>query len=224
MREYYTNERIKQVLEMAADESVNTCLARADDHIMGVWNEYRGEGGRVRYWIAQTAPERKPVERNIDEAIANGASAIYLQGVMVDQHFASGKLEALRPWLERIRAAGLPAGMASHRPDVHPVAEHIGLPVDFYMQCFYNLTQRDEAYLAEDRARAVETILSLPKPVIAYKIMAAGRNEPHEAFSYAFANIKPTDAVCVGVFPKYRPNEVAEDVMLTRRYVATRRG
>lgn len=224
MREYYTNERIKQVLETAADEGVNTCLARADDHIMGVWNEYRREGGRVRYWIAQTAPERKPPERNIDETIAHGASAIYIQGVFVDRYFASGKLEDLRPLLERIRAAGLPAGMGSHRPDVLPVAERLGLPVDFYMQCFYNLTQRKGIYLAEDRARAVETIQSLSKPVIAYKILAAGRNEPHEAFSFALARIRPSDAVCVGVFPKHRPREIAEDAALTRRYISARRG
>jgi len=65
-----------------------------------------------------------------------------------------------------------------------------------------------------------ETIRRIDKPCVAYKILAAGRNEPEAAFEYAFANIKPTDPVCVGVYTEHHPDQVAEDVALTATYGA----
>ena len=52
-------------------------------------------------------------------------------------------------------------------------------------------------------------IRQVEKPVLAYKILAAGRladrpAEIEKAFEYAFRNIKPTDGVIVGMFPKFR--------------------
>jgi len=45
-------------------------------------------------------------------------------------------------------------------------------------------------------------------PCFAFKILGAGRHCDSQeavqaAFNFAFANIKPTDAVVVGMFPKY---------------------
>jgi len=51
------------------------------------------------------------------------------------------------------------------------------------------------------------------KPCFAFKILAAGRIGPRaadEAFRTAYASIKPTDGVFVGVFPRVR-DEVREN-------------
>jgi hypothetical protein len=89
------------------------------------------------------------------------------------------------------------------------------------MACFYNLsrTPREsalvsgkpaagEAYPDQDPPRMCETIRTTEKTCLAFKIMAAGRNcatqdDVRAAFEYAFANIKPHDAVVVGMFDKY---------------------
>jgi hypothetical protein len=218
MLDWYTTDRVKQTLEQAADEGVNTCLARGDRHIQRLFREYWNEGGRITNWIAQTAPEYESIPRNIKEAASAGAKGIYIQGAHVDRLFAGGRLEDVRPWLDEIRERGAAVGVGSHRPEVLRIVQDKGWPADFYMQCFYNLSERNEEYLAEDREKAVLTIRQLEKPTIAFKILAAGRNDPEEAFSFAFKNIKATDAVCVGVFPKHRPREIAQDAQLTRRY------
>jgi hypothetical protein len=54
--------------------------------------------------------------------------------------------------------------------------------------------------------------------------MAATRNcgtpeSVRAAFEYAFTNIKPTDAVVVGMFPKYR-NQVEENAQYVREMTA----
>lgn len=218
MLDWYTVDHLKQTLDQAADQGVNTCVARGDRHIQRMFREYWLGGGRIKNWIAQTAPEYASIPRNINEATSAGAKGIYIQGAHVDRLFAEGLLEEIRPWLDEIRKRDAAVGVGSHRPDVLRIVQDKGWPVDFYMQCFYNLSERDEEYLAEDREKAVRTIRELEKPTIAFKILAAGRNDPEEAFPFAFSNIKSIDPVCVGVFPKHRPYEIAQDAELTRRH------
>jgi hypothetical protein len=58
----------------------------------------------------------------------------------------------------------------------------------------------------------VQLIQRLRRPAIHYKIMAAGRNEPDEAFAFAAAHMRPMDATCVGVHTKDNPDMVRENV------------
>ena len=64
----------------------------------------------------------------------------------------------------------------------------------------------------------VRTIRAIDKPCIAFKILAAGRNEPEAAFRFAFEQIKPTDPVCVGFYTEEQPTQVADNVALTVKY------
>jgi len=71
-----------------------------------------------------------------------------------------------------------------------------------------------ECYLLAEREERVATIQHLGRPVIHYKILAAGRNDPAAAFAYTARHMRPEDAVCVGIFAKDNPNMLAEDVDL----------
>ncbi|MFH1741279.1 MAG: hypothetical protein ABIH23_19925 [bacterium] len=219
MRDWYSVKRIKDTLNQAADEGVNTFLGRGDKHVMRMLQEYWNEEGRIEHWIAQSAPEFGSMSRNIGEVAGYGGRGMYIQGAHVDRLFAQGKLEDVRPWLDEIKERGMLAGVGSHRPDILRIVQDKGWPADFYMQCFYNITEHgDKVYPAEDREKAVRTIRELEKPTIAFKILAAGRNDPEEAFSFAFKNIKPGDPVCVGIFMKDRPHEIKQNAALTRKY------
>jgi len=51
-------------------------------------------------------------------------------------------------------------------------------------------------------------IRQVPRPCLGFKILAAGRRcdsreSVRQAFEFAFQNIKPSDAVIVGMFPKF---------------------
>lgn len=72
----------------------------------------------------------------------------------------------------------------------------------------------EEWFLEEDRAIMAQVIQTLSKPVIHYKIMAAGRNDPQEAFSFAARFMRPTDMVCVGVYTKDAPHMLRQDLEL----------
>jgi hypothetical protein len=65
-------------------------------------------------------------------------------------------------------------------------------------------------------------IARLSKPAIHYKVMAAGRNTPAEAFAYVARHLRPTDAVCVGIFTKNKPDMLREDVELLKQGLLAR--
>jgi hypothetical protein len=228
MRQWYTTARIKATLTEAEACGVTTFLGRADNHIIRMLSEYRDEGGGID-WIAQTAPELASIERSVDRAISGGANAIFVHGGQTDRMLANDELGTLADIVQRIRDAGLSAGIAGHNPDVHRWAED-HLDLDFYMCCYYNPSRRDEqaerdatareTYRDEDRQIMVQLIQQLRRPAIHYKILAAGRNDPEEAFAYAAAHMRPTDAVCVGVHTKDNPNMVRDNAERLSRCLA----
>ncbi|MCX7804109.1 MAG: hypothetical protein N3A38_02860 [Planctomycetota bacterium] len=223
MRDYYTAARIKAVWKECERRGINACIARMDNHMMRLRREYVNEGGKL-LWIGQTAPEIASIENNIRAAKVFGASAVFIQGGVVDRHFREGKAEELRKPLALIRELGMVPGIASHDPDNHRRARDMKLDVDFHAVCFYRVEGRkgviygpndpDERFVSEDRDKAAVLLRELERPCIAYKILAAGRNDPAEAFRFAFAHAKPTDAVAVGMFVKDKKDMVAEDVRL----------
>jgi putative intracellular protease/amidase len=222
MRSYYTTARIKETLRQAERLGINTFIGRCDRHITRTLLEYRDEGGAIQ-WIAQTAPELASLNHSIREALFGGARAIYIHGGQMEYLLAHDKADDIKQTIARIHDAGLPAGVAGHTTDIFAWAE-ANLDVDFYMCAYYNPTSRvagaehvagrEEHFLPENRDDMVEMIQRLRKPAIHYKVFAAGRNDPKQAFAYVAQHLRPSDAVCFGVFTKENPNMLAQDIAL----------
>lgn len=222
MKKYFTVARIKQVLRQAEKLGINTIIARADHHIMRLLLEYWEEGGKLQ-WLAQTCPELGSIQRGVENAITGGAKGCYVHGGVMDNLYSSRKLEQIPLVIEMIKKAGLVVGIAGHDVRVFSWAEE-NLDADFYMCSYYNPVSRVqtaehrpgsfEKYRHEDRLLMAEQIKKLSRPVIHYKVMAAGRNDPVEAFSFVVRNLRDTDAVCVGIYPKEKPDMLETDVRL----------
>ena len=222
MVHYFTAERIKETLHEAERQGINTLLARGDAHIRRLLMEFWDEGGTLQ-WFCQTCPELGPPERTIEAAIASGAKACYIHGGVMDYLYAQQKLDEVPGHIKMIRDAGLAAGIAAHNPKVIEWAdEH--LDADFYLCCYYNPTRRDESpehphgatewFRPEDRDIMTALIQKLKRPAIHYKVLAAGRTDPAEAFRYVARVLRRSDAVCVGVWPKDKPGMIGDDVRL----------
>ena len=77
-----------------------------------------------------------------------------------------------------------------------------------------------EIYLPTDPPRMFQVIQSTTKPCLAYKVLAAGRrigspSEVRRCFEEAFAGIKPTDAVIIGMYQQFG-DQVAENAAIVR--------
>jgi hypothetical protein len=222
MRSFFTTQRIKQTLREAESLGVNTLVARADQHILRVLLEYKDEGGSIQ-WLAQTCPEFSTPFHSLQRASQYGATGCQIHGGVMDFWLAQGKLDEAKPVIDTTRSLGMLAGIAGHNPQVFEWAEE-NLDVDYYMCAYYNPDHRDERaehqhgaveqFLESDRQAISAVIRSLSKPVVHYKILAAGRNEPQQAFEYAASQMRPQDAVCVGIYPNDNPDMLKENIAL----------
>jgi hypothetical protein len=79
-----------------------------------------------------------------------------------------------------------------------------------------------DVFVSGDPARMYKMIRQTKKPCLAFKILAAGRRceevkHVEEAFQEAFANLKSTDAVIVGMYPRYT-DQVKENAEYVRQF------
>jgi hypothetical protein len=214
MRRHYTDERIMQILDEAADCGLTALASPPDERWVKLWARYTGEGGRLKTWISQCHGEPGQMPDEIDRSVKTGAHAIFIQGLRVEEQFGRGRFETLRAWIDRIKGAGLPAGAAAHWPEVHLELQKREFPIDFYYQCFYNVS-KGESYGPGEREKAVATIEKLNKPVVAYKILGAGRLTASEGFEYALNHIKRKDGICVGIYAREAIDQIRQNATYT---------
>ena len=222
MKEYYSAERVCDVLHQCARFGINAYnyvdLGRAGQDL----DRFEAEGGRMQLIVqgigdpAAFYKARKPL-------------AMYHHGGRTDRAWMDGKIDTVREWCRQVRDLGCLVGVGSHKPEVLAHVESQGWDVDFYAGCVYNITRTEdewrkalggellempsEIYLQSDPPRMYAFMRQTRKPCFAYKIMAAGRiNEraADQAFTTAYESIKPTDGVFVGMFPRVK-DEVREN-------------
>jgi hypothetical protein len=215
MRTYHTDERIAQILNEAAECGVTAVVSPPDERWRKLWIKYSESGGKLKIWISQCHGDPNQMPAEIDRSVKAGAKAVFIQGVRVEDQFGAGKFDTLRAWVEHIRQAKLPAGVAAHWPEIHPELQRRGFPVDFYFQCMYNASKTSDYSVAE-RMRAETTVALLEKPVIAYKILGAGRLPASEGFEAAFYNIRRKDGVCVGIFAPNAIDQIRQNATYTK--------
>lgn len=232
MRRYFTMANVQKLLNACWKNGITTVQFRGDRFFLRALLEHQENGGKLQ-WIGQLATEMKDPKANILEMAQYRPIAIYVHGTYVDNTWHEGHIDQIADLVKFIKDQGLPAGLGSHIPAVIEHAEEHGWETDFYMACFYNLAKgfkpyqatatknvEKEEYLDEDRDRMAALIRRVKKTCLAFKILAAGRKcqtpkTVRGAFEYAFANIKPGDAVVVGMFPKHK-NQVRENASIVR--------
>lgn len=233
MRDWYTQERVLEVLRRAERFGINAFNYVQLGRGQADWERYVAEGGKLRL-IAQ-ATMADPTE--LVKAVKPWGA--WVQGEITDKAWRAGDLGSVREYAKKLRDLGVTmVGVASHIPEVLYEIEAQGWDVDFYAGCVYNIRRTPEelrkllggeipempreVYLQDDPSRMYRFFRSTKKPCCAYKILAAGRViSPQQAFQRAFESIKPTDFVCVGVFPRTK-DEVKEDAWYASRFGTAR--
>jgi len=238
MLNYFTMENIKRTLHRCEQLGMQSFVVRGDAQMYAMVREYRAEGGKMN-WLAQHAPEIGNYEAGIHKIKQAGAQLVYLQGTITDALFKEGNYDKIKENLKIIRETGFPAvGLGTHMPQIIEYADNEGWDVDYYMLSVYNLSRIDrvssyasksinidEPFLEEDRALAFEAIRKTNKPCVAFKVLGAMRRcttqeDVRAALEESYASIKPTDAVLIGMFPKYL-DEPAINIKMVEEILGT---
>ena len=127
----------------------------------------------------------------------------------------------MRDFPKAVRDSGVLVGLSTHDPRFLEEVESQNWDVDFYMTALYYLTRSQaeferllgqkplgEMYLPQDPAKMCTVIRQTKRPCLAYKVLAAGRaadtpKQVDAAFQFVFDNIKTTDGIIVGMYPRY---------------------
>lgn len=233
MLEWSTPENVWKTVRACQENGINTWqlsdAKRGLEDIQG----YLERGGRIQ-WILLSSRRMEEDLSWIPKIARMGPIGIVHHGGTTDRRWRNGEHGKIRDFLKAVRDSGVLVGLSTHNPLVVEEVESRGWDVDFFMCCVYRLTRTDqeivnllgqrplgEVYLPQDPPRMYRAIRQTRKPCLAFKILAAGRltNTPEamdEAFRFAFENIKPTDAVIVGMYPRYS-DQVRENAERARR-------
>ena len=230
MRSYYTPEQVLKTLRRCEAAGVN-CWQISGVQNLDLYRQLVDEGSRMHAISLGRDPADLPV------LAKGGVLAVAHHGEVTDQLFKSGKLDEIRDFLNRVRDAGMLAGVSTHMPAVVDAIESKGWEPDYYMTCVYERNRSSEelkkllgcvplpvreVYLEEDPPRMYQAVRNARRTCLAFKILAAGRvcdrkETVEKAFREAYQGIKPTDAVIVGIYDRYS-DQPGEDAALAARF------
>ncbi len=233
MREWYTQDRRMEVLHACERAGINTWQLHYNDQPIEDFRRYRSEGGRMRLiLLADFELMRNPAL--LPEVAKLGPLGIAHHGNRTDERFRSGEKQKVRDFLKAVRDTGVMVGLSTHNPAVVDTIESEGWDLDYYQTCLYRVTRTaeearaefkeapiGETFMEKDPERMCRMVRQTKRPCLVFKLFGAGRtvNSPAQleaAFRFAFGNIKPTDPVIVGMFPRFS-DQVRENTALVRR-------
>ena len=230
LRRYFTPDQVMKTLRRCQELGINCWQSGMAN--LELYRRFTGEGGKMHYVAIDPG---KP--ENIESLARGGCIALAHHGEHTDRLFKAGSIDPIRDFLSRVRDAGMLAGISTHMPAVIDTIESRGWEVDYYMTCVYERHRTaeelqkllghvpipvGEVYLQSDPPRMYRMVRQTKRPCLAFKIMAAGRlSEKPElvegAFRDAFAGIKPSDAVIVGMYDRYS-DQPAQNAEFARRF------
>ncbi len=224
LRNYFTDEKVMETLEICEETGINTAILRLDNHCIGLLKKYWNERGGQIQWIAQVKPEIFDFQNfmtDIKRAIDSGAIGAYIQGGAGDSLVKDGRVDVIEKTIEFIKNNGAIAGVGGHNIEVPIACEKAGINPDFYMKTLHSHNywsakrqpEKDNIWSLTPE-KTIEFMRNVKKPWIAFKVMAAGAIHPRDGFKYAYEN--GADFICAGMFDF----QVREDVIIAKNILS----
>jgi hypothetical protein len=218
MREYYTVEQTAAFLQQCEREGITAHQFSTPDKTADSLRLARDKGVKMHFICLHS--QRDKIKADIERT---QAIAMVHHGGVTDRFYAEGRFNEVHDFVKAAHDAGVLAGVSAHNPDcIQRVADE-GWEVDFFMTCFYFLTRKKPDTSADPSVQTVEVsytfykddplamtkvVRQVKQPCLGFKILAAGRRcgsqeSVRAAFQFAFSQIKPTDGVIVGMYPRF---------------------
>jgi hypothetical protein len=233
MTDWHTPDRVVELLKRCARAGINTWQNSYAERTLQDIDRVRKAGVKF-HWLCLGKPDWDRHPQRIAEAAKRKPIGIAPHGALAERLHRQNKLTVLKDLLKRIRDQGVLVGLSAHDPAVIELAEDRAWDVDYYMCCLYYLTRPreeyqkllgkalplGEIYLPTDPPRMFRVIQATKKPCLAYKLLAAGRRigspaEVRICFETALKNIKPNDAVIVGMYQQHG-DQVGDNAAIVR--------
>jgi hypothetical protein len=237
MTDWHTPERVVALLKRCEQCGINCWQNSYAERTLQDLERYRAEGGTM-HWLSLGKPDWDEHPERVEAAARHRPIGIAPHGGLNERLHRQGRLGVLTDLLKRIRDQGVLVGLSAHNPALIELAEEKGWDVDYYMCCLYYLTRPreetrkllggelplGEVFLESDPPRMLRVVRAVKKPCLVYKVFAAGRRvgsraEVRACLKTALENVKPTDALLVGMYQQFG-DQVGENTALVRELCA----
>lgn len=204
VKAYHEDWRVFETLRLGEACGINTIITNPilAPRIVDYWENHNGS---IQFIAQCKGKTRQDFLDNIQFSIDHGACAAYVQGMSADQYVKQGHFDWIADGLQKMRDAGIPAGIGGHYIDTIKGCVDEGFEPDFWMKTLHHHDywssdtedQKDNVW-CERPQETIDFMESLSQPWIAFKVLAAGSLHPRDGFRYAFEN--GADFLCVGMY------------------------
>ena len=206
MRAYNTEKKILETYLLAEQAGINlffltTILSKNRDMF----------GSNIQTW-KNVSPTKEDIYSQVDQVIDQGVDYIFIQGAACDKNVAAGEVDVVLKCLDYIKKQDYPAGLGAHTIQAMQACVDAGADPDFYYKTmhhdkYWSAHPKENRYpylwssnISEDHNKfhdnmwclfpeeTVAFVQKAQKPVVGFKVLAAGAIPPKDGFQWAFDN------------------------------------
>ncbi len=242
LKAYFTPAKIEETYQKYEEVGINASWMRVADDMLTTAAAHNKRGGKIQWIAQLVINEKDfkhDIDVAMEKVGPKGA---YIRGLEGDSLWQAGKMDVIAKAIDYAKSTyKIPVGLATHSIEPHIAAEKMGgLNADFYVKTFNSgsywsagapLTPdpnwkptAKETVPAEYAAHGSDSIWEttpkgstqffkgVKKPMVGYKVLAAGAIRPRDGFKWAFDN--GCDAITIGMYDF----QVVEDAEITKTY------
>lgn len=199
----FDDEAIARTIQRCLDLGVNAVESCANERIVSILSGLREKSGAAIHLVGSTrldeTSEMKSHQEKLSFLIAQRAAICVIHAQFVDRPRRGDWIGGLKPLVEKIHAAGLLAGISTHRVETVALCEKQGYGIDTYL---FPLNLSGFVHPGYEGSETVQERISLvrdtAKPFILIKVLGAGRIPPDEGLGFIAESAKPCDLVSIG--------------------------
>ncbi len=200
----FDDQRIERTIRECLRRGINTVESPANQRIVSLLATLRDGRSQPIHFVGTTRIDEtsdiKSHQRKLSFLIENRAAICVVHSQYVDRPRKAGSIEGLEGLLETIHAAGLLAGISTHRVQTIELCEAQGYGIDAYM---FPLNLSGFVYPGYDGNESVrervDVVRGVSRPFILIKALGAGRIPPKEGLEFLAENAKPNDLISLGL-------------------------
>ena len=211
----FNDEMIERTIQRCVSLGINTVESSANERIVLILSRVRGRNPEpIRFVGSTRIDETSPMKSHQEKAaflIERRADICVIHAQFVDRPRKTDTIEGLARLIDGIHAAGLLAGISTHRVETVELCEKQGYGIDTYL---FPLNLSGSVYPGyrgtESVQERIDIVRNTPKPFILIKTLGAGRIPPGEGLPFIAQNAKPGDAISIGFGTEDEVNETVE--------------
>jgi len=211
---------IERTIAQCIGLGVNTIESCGNERVMMILSRLRESTPGPIHFVGSTrideTSEMRSHQKKLSFLIENRAAICVIHAQYVDRPRKGDSIGGLAGLIDKVHAAGLLAGISTHRVETVELCEDRGYEIDTYLFPLNLLGFVYPGYegteTVQDRAAIVRAVC---KPFILIKALGAGRIPPDEGLQFVAENSKPNDLVSVGFGTD---EEAAESIQVVEKY------